>query len=396
MNVYETDRSRIDTREECERKRYLNYDFDIDGEMKGVQRREQSLPLLNGTEIHEAHARVLAGQDLEEVVVDLRKRYRAEVRKRGVYNESDQEALIREQTLLLEAMLRAFVAIWMPRILEEFDIIGIERPLVWELAPGLVQRLRFDVTARRKEDGQLVIIDFKSMDYLGDVWAKKLERSRQTALYIEAAEALYGEPVEMAYLGMLKGQWRKDTAHSSPWYGQKIQSSPYLYAYALKGDVGAVYQTAYTNKKGYRKVRTSEEMTIKEWVQHLLDFEPQLINDLFVWNPPFAPTLEERKRVIGLIVKEELEYVHNIRLYHTLKKMGEQNGDQAAIDKAEEFLDLEAAPKRESTCFKYGENSQCPFYSICFTQGAMNYILDGDEYEVRIPHHGGEELKKAA
>jgi hypothetical protein len=44
--TYITDRSRIVTREECERKRYLNYDFDINGEPMGIQRRAASLPLL--------------------------------------------------------------------------------------------------------------------------------------------------------------------------------------------------------------------------------------------------------------------------------------------------------------------------------------------------------------
>jgi hypothetical protein len=36
---YLTDRSRIVKRADCRRARYLNYDFDIDGEMVGIQRR---------------------------------------------------------------------------------------------------------------------------------------------------------------------------------------------------------------------------------------------------------------------------------------------------------------------------------------------------------------------
>jgi PD-(D/E)XK nuclease superfamily len=388
--IYLTDRSRVDTREECPRKRYLNYDFEVDGALKGVQRVMHSLPLLNGTEIHEAHAQVLMGEDLDTVVAAMRVRYRAQVEARGVFNEADPEGLISEQLNLLEAMLRAFVALWMPRILDEFTIVGIETPLDWALAPGLVQKLRFDVTARRKSDNQLVIIDFKSMDYLSDVWALKLEVSNQTSLYVEAAEELYGEPVEMAYLAMLKGSWRKDTARSSPFYEQKIQASPYLYAYAIEGNGMTIYQTAYTPKKGYRKVRTYDEMTVKEWVKWLLDNERQMVNDLFVWNPPIAPTLKERHDVRELVIKEELEYVSKVRQYHAMRDEAVATGNEVLAHKAEKFLDVEAAPKRRNTCFKYGNNSQCAFYGVCFNGGALEGLLDDPTYEVREPHHGTE------
>jgi hypothetical protein len=392
VTPYITDRSRIDTRESCERARYLNYDFEIDGELKGIQRRQVSLPLLNGVELHEAHALVLAfyagcvdGLGIEDTVELMKARYRRTVEERGVFHEANPEALIQDQTNLLEAMLRAFVLCWVPLILEEFEILEIEKPLEWQMAPGLVAKLRFDVTARRKGDGQLCIIDYKSMPYVADAWAKRLERSRQTALYISAAETLYSEPVEMAYLGLVKGQWRKDTAKSSPWYGQKIQSSPYLYAYALEGKVGKVYQSAYTPKKGYKKVRTYEEMTIKEWVDFLYNHEHSMLHDLFTWNPPFAPTKEERDGVLELVVKEELEYVENVRHYHKSLKYA---SSPILLRKAEQFLNLTAAPKRENSCFQYGtEASRCAFYELCFSGAPLSEALYDGAYEVRVPHH---------
>lgn len=389
--IYLTDRSRIDAREECERKRYLNYDYTIEGyPVKGLQRRTMSLPLINGVTMHEGHARVLGGQSVDDVVKAILGDYAAEIAKRGVFGEGDPKHLVREQGALLEGMLRAFVLEWVPRILEEYDIVSIEKPMQWEMAPGLVQNLRFDVVLRRKADGQLIILDFKSMPYVSDAWSQKLETSRQTSLYITAAQELFGEPVEIAYLGVVKGSYRKDTAQSSPFFGQKIAASPYTYAYALKGDVGNVYQTAYTAKKGYQKIRTYEEMPTKEWLEWLWMHERQTVKDQFTFNPPIAPSPAELDADRELIIAEELEFVANIEKYEAMKFEAERTGNQQLAAKAQRFLDLVAAPKRKSTCYKYGMDSRCSMVGICYNDGALENVLVDGEFEPREPHHATE------
>lgn len=393
--IYLTDRSRIVTREECERKRFLNYDWSIDGAPMGIQRKASSLPLLNGIEIHEAHARVLAGQDIEAVVGVMRERYIAQVKERGVYGHEDLDGLVTEQLALLEALLRLFVKEWLPRILDEYDVVTIEKQMDWVLAPGLVQKLRFDTVLRRKADGQLVILDYKSMSYVSDAWGKKLERATQTALYVLAAQELFGEPVEIAYLGMMKGAYRKDTAKSSPWYEQKIQSSPLLYAYALKGDVGNIYQSEWTNKKGYKKVRTYEEMPIKDWVDWLWVNERKTAKELFVFNPPIAQTPQAMERRRELVVREELAYVDRVQRYHAMRDKALREGNEVLLKKAQDYLDFVAAPMRDEQCFKYGEESVCQFYGVCHTEGVFDRVLEDGEFEPRIPHHNTE-LEEAA
>lgn len=389
----------------CERARYLNYDFDVDGAMLGIQRREAALALLDGTEIHDAFARLLAfhaglpqGEPLEAVVARLNTQLREQVLAKGVHgtDPKDAEQLIREQGALLEGLLRGYARIWIPHILEEFEVLMIERPLEWNLAPGLVQKLRFDAVLRRRLDGQLVILDYKTFAYVSDTWARKLERSRQTALYILAAQELFNEPVEMMYLGMAKGQMKKETAFSSPFNGQKIQLSPLTYAYALKGTDGTVYQSGYTSKKGYKKVRTYDAMTVAEWVEHLFEYEESTIRELFAYVTPFSPTQKEMNRVRALVVREELEYVKNIRLYHDMRNEAIDKGDDDLLEKAERFLDLIAAPLRENSCNAYGADYQCAFYSICFNEGAMDNILEDGAFVPRVPHHETELQNKEA
>lgn len=382
------DRSRIVAREDCERKRYLGFDFDLNGStVHGLQRREMSLPLLNGDELHIAHARVLGGQEVDSVVQQTIESYTIRVMSRGVHGEGDPKALIREQTMLLAAMLIAFKLIWVPRILEEYEIVSIEKPERWEIAPGLLMSFRFDTMLRRYSDGQLVTLDYKSMPYITEGFSQRMERSRQTSLYVLGAQELYGESVEIAYLGTVKGTWRKDTAMSSPFVGQKIQASPYLYAYALKGPLGDVYQTAYTSKKGFAKVRTYDEMTIQEWMQRLSDHEPEVLNGSFTFVPPFSQTPTEMARIRALVVHEELEYLDNIERYHAMRDEALRTGNDSLLNKAQQFLDMVAAPMRDEACFKFGMEYRCQFYGICHNDGALENVMNDGEFEAREPHH---------
>lgn len=402
--IYLTDRSRIDTREECGQKRYLNYDMDVDGEPIGIQRKTASLPLLDGSELHETHARLLAhhaglpgyeNETLDAIVNAMRARFAEIVEKRGVHGEDNLPALVREQTALLEALLRAFEREWIPRILADYDVVSIEKPMDWEMHPGLVQKLRFDVVLRRKGDGQLIILDYKSMKYQSDTFDKKLERSTQTSLYITAAEELFGEPVEMAYLGIVKGAWKKDTAKSSPYYGEKIQQTPFLYSWALKGNLGIVWSPEYTQKKGFVRTRVYEHISVKEWIDYLWNNHKSILTESFVWTPPFAPTPQQRAERVELIVREELEYIENIRRYEAMRREAVATGNEVLLAKAEKFLRLVAAPKRDNACFKYGEEAACQFYEVCWNEGARDYVLEDGAFEPRVPHHSTE-LEEAA
>jgi hypothetical protein len=357
-------------------------------------RRETTLALLDGVELHDAFAELLAfhaglpqGKPLEVIVNHLRDSFKATLDSRGVYGDYDPLILLDEQTALIEGLLRSFELEWIPRLLEEYDILTIEKPMDWMLTPGLVEKLRFDVVMRRITDGQLVILDYKTMSRGSDAWARKLERSRQTSLYINAAQELFGESVEISYLGVIKGDSRKDTAMNSAFYNQRIQYSPFCYAYELKGDIGSVYTSKYTNKKGFRKVRIYESLPTKEWVKWLWDNERSVVKESFIYAPPFSPTPKELARVKDLVIKEELEYHAKREIYEKALNIAIDNGDEDALIEAERYLDLEAAPMRETSCFQYGSEYVCPFYEICFNDGAIYNVLEDGAFVPREAHH---------
>ena len=381
MSIYLTDRSRIVTREECERKRFNNYDYPIDGKPTGLQRRQMSLPLLNGEWIHEGHARVLAGQPIEKVVGDIRQAYSADVAAKGVFGEADTDWLIREQTHLVEGMLRGFALVQMPRILDEYEVVSIEESWDWHLAEGLVQKMRMDALLRRRSDKLLHILDYKALAYASEDWRRKQERTRQTSLYTLAVQEHYGEAVGgIMYVASVKGSWKTDNAKLSPFYGQKIQHSPYLYAYQHPQTLDT--QTAWTNRKGFVKFRTYEQMSMEAWVNWLQENEPETLAGQFIFVPPILPTPKELQRVKTLVIREELTYIRRYEHWQNLQARG-------LHEEAQDYLDYVLAPMREEACYKYGGEHVCMFCEgICFNDGA-DPLADGD-FEPRIPHHSTE------
>lgn len=378
--VYLIDRSRVETREACPRKRFLNYDY----AGTGLEPEEQALPLLSGIAMHTAFARLLAGQDLEQVLTDILRDYRKEIEERGLQNLDVTEDIIQQQSALLEGMLRLWARVRMPAILRDYEVISIEQAWRWELAPGLFQSFRFDVLLRRRDDGVIFIMDFKTVKYPSEVWFEKFEHNLQTCLYLQAVKERMAQLTGNAddilggilYEGLVKGAFKKDTAQKSPWYGQRLQQSPYTLAYKLDGDQGVcVYQSDYTSKKGYRKVKTFEEMPMKNWVDHLFYNEQATVNELFIVVPDICPPAYELERVKAQVIREELQYHKQLDTYREMDPTGRF---------ADDYLDL-FAPLRTNQCYQYGADHKCPFLTVCFNRGATP--LEDGGFIPRKPHH---------
>lgn len=378
------DRSRVESRQDCARMRFWNYDYDG----TGIARSTGALPLINGTTIHAAHARLLSSMDIEWVIQLARAEYRAEVEAKGVWGENDTEGLIREQTAMLEGLVRLWAMWRLPAILEEYELAvfggqpAIEQAWEWQMAPGLVQRVRMDAILRRRGDGLLHILDYKTAAYIGGDWALKFEHTLQTELYVQALKERTREPVGgMLYEGLIKGLYRKDNAKDSPWFGQRIQASHFCYAY-LHAEANQ-WSVEYTKKKGFAKARILDHMSTKDWVEkHLCQqITPA---DAFIVVPPICPPPFELESIKRQVVQQELEYHAQLTRYREL-----ESEETKAL-----FLD-EFAPQNGQRCFKYGVDARCPFVTdLCWANGA-NPLEDGG-YERRKPHHEGEELLAAA
>lgn len=353
--------------------RFLNYDYDGDG----IETKRAALPLLSGIAIHAAHARLLAGEALDIVVTSIIAGYVEAIKERGLFGLDVTKELIREQSALLEGMLRVWAVIRMPAILAEYDIVSIEQTWDWSLVSGLAERMRMDVILRRKDDGMLFILDFKTVAYPSEIWEEKFEHDLQTCLYLQALRERYPDDIigGILFEGLVKGQFKKETAKGSPWYGQKVQNSPYTVAYKLDGEQGmSVYQTEYTSKKGYHKVKTFDEMSMKDWVNYHLIPEGRA-NELFIALPAIMPPAYELVDAKEQVVREELEYHEKLARYVAMPDGYEK----------EQFLKI-FAPKRTGRCFKYGIDNRCQFTGVCFNLN-VEPLGEGSGFVKRTPHH---------
>ena len=368
----QTDRSRIVARKDCRRLRYLNYHYSGNG----ISPRTNSMHQIAGIHIHNAHAELLANENIDTTLDKQLTLYKGEME--GVdYN------IYLEQCAMLEGMIRAFNYQRLPDILSEYNILSIEQEFLYPLSDGINAMLRFDVIVERKADRVMHIIDFKTAANISDDWVKQHEHSDQTLLYVQAAEDIFNrECGGIIYEGLVKGQRRKDTNKSSPFYGNKIQNSPYCYGYMLEDMNGLnVIQTSYTSKKGYRKIRSWETLSPLRWFTDVLIQEHRdsgLFNTLFSPTPPIQPTRDEMFRWRRQTVYNELQFMHQVDEIATIK---DEDQRLAMMDMYFE--------QNKNRCFKYGVDNQCPFTNVCLETWTDPLITD--EFVSRIPHHDTEE-----
>jgi hypothetical protein len=386
LRVLKTDRSRIVARQECPRLRYLNYHL---GGM-GLEPRVARIPLVSGIHYHQALAEIVKGVEPETALAATVTKFTDEINERGLATIADEDLdfIRHEQVALLGGIVRGWVYIRLERLLDEYDIVDVEREFEFEPEPGLVAMLRFDLVVRHRATGLLYLGDFKGMAYAGEDWAKKQEHDAQWKLYLEGAEAFYQERVDGVFIeGLVKGSRKRETARTSPWLGKKLQQSPYCYGYTD----GTAFQAGYTSRKGWNKTPSWEAMAHREWFDRVLTNPDDLtfnLADQFIAMPPICPPKAERKRWLRQVVHQELLWAETVRVVEAMHD--DMLAGDMEIAAFEDTLDL-LVPQHDSRCVKFGWDNACQFLNtICYNAGALSDPIGTGDFLPRVPHHAGE------
>jgi hypothetical protein len=180
VTVY-SDRSRLLTYQHCNRERYLEYHL----LGTGVRRNRIAIPLMTGIVVHTGRAHMLnqiidlgpecvrpdLKVDVDAAVKAALDEYKAELANRGLDVElgEDAQAVVDEQVALTEGLLRAYAKAGLPRLLEQYRVLEVEREDLWE----------HFTNAGNEADGN-IWVDFQSR-------ADALLQERQTGdLYIDS------------------------------------------------------------------------------------------------------------------------------------------------------------------------------------------------------------------
>jgi hypothetical protein len=327
----------------------------------------KGLPLVSGSFIHRTIELHLTGTPLDEAIAYAKGAYLSEVEK--------DERECAEQLCLLEGLVRAWVKWRLPKILAEFEVVSVEEELDWPLDCQILDMVKCDVLLRRKSDGMLFILEFKTTKDGSGWWKQQWLHNTQVLANTLAIQEVKGEPVGgMLIEGLVKGKWEKDKAKSSPWAGEKIQHSILCYCYKEEVDGEWVYSTDYHPKK--KKVAVWEEMEPKEWVEMLTVEE---LESLFVQVEPMKPRLLDLLRWKHQTIYQENQIIKDLDLIDDAIEMGYPEEEVAA-------LVAQLFPKNDAACFRYFGHP-CEYEPLCFTAEVERDPVGSGKYEWRKPHH---------
>jgi predicted metal-binding protein len=370
----------------------------------GIERVRMALPLVNGIHIHAAladvmlHARAgsLTTDVLDGEIAQHLAMYRDEVEARGVSGQDDDvEFLVKEQSALIEGLVRGWVKLRLPRILEEYEVVSVEEEMSWEMAPGLTQMLRLDGLLRHRVTGLLFILELKSVASPGYQWQQGWEKNIQFMSYTQAVREITGEECAGVVVeGLVKGIRRRETANSSPFLGCQLQQSPFCYAYAqrVKGTDDVVLQTSWA--RNATKVLVPDYVPMKVWVEEL-DAEGILAQQ-FVQVPPTSPLPEQILRWRRQTIAAETRFTLALQEVTSIERQianaedyesevgGAVHELSAMREEREQLLDFHF-PQHDTHCNRYG--SPCSFYDACFEPNVAEDPVGSGLYKVREPHH---------
>lgn len=397
----------------CPRARWWGYEALNAAGSRGWERKSLSLPLATGSWCHrmvQGLFTIALGGDMSawlaeidpeaqtaitsfpEVISEAVAGYLDEARIRGldlglqmngsIPEEQLAERTIAEQAALLEAFSWAFLRVRLPRILEEYELVDVEREEVSLLSADVGLQGRCDAVLRRRLDQKLFIYNLKTSGNPDkrwqDAWQVDGQLMTETlAVERRLSERVYGVVID----GFDKGirvqvdfqtlkERPKDLAQK--WEAQR---SRLIYGYKCEETVPGrptLYDWEGTTRKGWEKFAVWEERFEQQGgaspVEYWVNWLPQeQVEAAFVTLPPIMR--EQRK--IDSVVRQMVEQEARIR-----------NGRIAMDATPSEGMLDRLFPQNFHSCVY---PTRCAFYRLCHEEGAENPAAAG--FQPRTSNH---------
>ena len=377
-NQWKFSRSHQNAYKECPQLCWLKYYEDGTGYESARVNVEQS----TGTLLHSAlqgimeHVRATDSLPPESVVAaslqSSIEAYKQEVLERGfdVEQVGDMKMELMRQSALVEGLVRAWVAVRLPEILERYKVVSVEEEWEVELDPEVVCMMRIDTILEERDSKDLWPLEFKTSGWMSDGYLEKYRYDSQTLMHGWATENHYGRVcggvrIEVFY----KGYTNRDKET-----GAKVYHSPLVKGYMKRGappfdDDEFSWDYNVGRRKGWESIRVWEQMDMKAWVGLLPEnvLREQLFgidiyrneSEVETW---IAQTIIEQKRIRDAVPKA---------------------GDPQVM--------MEVFPSRlDEGCYSNKYRKKCPFLQVCW-EGILP--SESEQYRVRRPHHSTEKFE---
>jgi len=353
---------------------------------RGWERRKHALPLATGIYVHKGLEYLLATGNASEAAQKSRSSYLAEVEERGLAIEEagDEQAVIEEQSALVEALVLAWARVRWPKWQAEYEVVEIEAEDRVLLSDDVTLAVRADAVVRRKYDHRLFVVNFKTVGTADERWMRTWEVDMQLMTELLAAERRHGHEFGGVIIeGLVKGRRMpvKDSVGTVIGYRD---SSPLIWGYKCEADPPLrqlEYAWEYTKRKGWGRFAVWREhfpmsplgasSAVDYWVNWLPE---EVVEDQFITVPPIMRSAER----IEAKVKQIVAITRQVELAN------------ATIAADQGFGLDEHYAQNERSCHY---PSKCAMWDACWTHNVAEDMQGSGLYLPRKDHHaieGGE------
>ncbi len=357
-------RSAIATRKLCEMKRYRGYhqlhpDYDPQKQVGGIQPIDETTSgwaKSRGQLIHTCLEKAVRGEDWQGWLV-AQPPFLPE--PFGTLEKPMAELWL---PLIRRAVKGWLQTRWVGNLELDYAPMSAEEEWSWALHPLVAQSLRMDQIWRRKRDGGLLIVDFKTLSRPDANWIDRLRNSDQTHLYVQALVERTQEPViGIQYEGIILGSKDKDGRHKSPFVNGYSKGQ---FAVHTKWVPGSAY---------YANIHWSDA----EWQNWVLGD----VNDLYTTTGTLYPPPSQLLQTKDATVAAELSWADKMAQLEACAQTYGADSDEHAS------LLGRLVERSNDACLKFGWGYACPYMGSCWDGAA----IDKDAFQPRVDHHAVEE-----
>jgi hypothetical protein len=411
------DRSRILSYQTCGRLRFLQYHC----RQTGLQLSKLILPLSTGTAIHRGIELLLTNIDIDKTIEIVLNEYSNNVNSKELEIEQNESQLFvfNEQKALIEGLIRVYEKIQLPKLLQEYEVLEVEKEIEFPLYDGfkvciyckgtgkeqddlstyncdkcngtgkqerdesITLMSKPDAILRDKSTGGLVVYSLKTASTWTETNEKQAKYDAQGISELIATEYLLGEEVEAVKMDyLIKGSRNYYTDYQSFEKNKaKLQNSFLCHAYVLDSGFSQNYSIKYTKAKGWQRFNVWEHFTMKEWVDYLFENHYEDLEGLVVSPFPYNRSSEDIEDWKQSVIYQEQQIAQHLDELRAIEP--ELVGPRESSKEYKELLNKYFI-KNRMNCYNYGRI--CSMAGLCW-EGEKSTSL---EYEARVPHHEAE------
>lgn len=340
----------------CELQRYLRYH----ALGTGIQKSGGELPLVFGSYVHECCGAAIQGEDWEAVSESFEEWDTLDI----------EEDMLACQKHLAECLVRGWVMLRLPEILDRYTPLTTEEERIWVIpTEGRLEihvPIRCDTVMQNKKNGELVGLEFKTTSYVKQDYFDRWRSDLQTLMYWGGITATFGqEPSKIQMEFMVKGSKAWHANSTALWYSSftrawcKAGSPPFDEdQFTTDGNIG--------RRKDWHEFRVWDRYQPKQWLSHMGMDELQ---GQFMSLDVYRSQDEVNKWLRGFIEKEL------------------QLRRRTAIVERQGQADRTMSRRYDADCKANKFNKECEFWGCCFDCWQEPQELIEEGWINRVSHH---------